>query len=55
MTVYIIWYKTITAANENVTAMWGIYTTKEKAQNELKRVKNDFWHYDSWIDEEIVQ
>lgn len=55
MKVYIVWYKTTTVTNEIVTAMWGIYADKEKAKNELQRVKNDLWYYDSWIDEEIVQ
>jgi len=51
MKVYIVWYELITVTNKVVTAMWGIYATKEKAQNELKKLKMS----DAWIEEEIVQ
>ena len=54
MKVYVVWYKA-QFGEQFGTAMWGIYTTMQKAQNQIEILKKDFGYYECWINEEIAQ
>ena len=49
MTIYIVWYINPELSPERA-AMWGIYSTKERAEKELKKSG-----FKGWVNEENVE
>ena len=48
MDVYLVWY--INPELSENAALWGLYTTKEKAENALKECG-----FEGWINHEIAE
>ena len=50
MLVYTVWYYNPELSNEHTAALWGIYTSYEKAGKALKESG-----FEGWINEEVAE
>lgn len=51
MKVYIVWYMSEIKGNAN---LWGIYGTKESAEEEVKKIKEECKTSAWWNEEEVL-